>query len=247
MSGVSSRSRSPDCSAASGCWDISIRWMCRCSRPGWRSAPGTVRKAVSSTSCASSVPASAAGAPVRRSHICQGVRFMIASTKTRTDVEVAAVRLVRAAHGIGEGIVPGALVLDGVALGKAGGERLDQGALRRGDAVGEGQGGLGGVIGAGQGAGLGIGVPHLPRKIVVGADGVGDAPMSHGAVRIGCQRGFEAMDGLLVVEAEAPVQAAIEPKLRGRGCGGDFAACRAEIVGVVVHVASSAFCRASGG
>ena len=32
-------------------------------------------------------------------------------------VEVVGVRLVGAAHGVGEGIVPGALVLDGVALG----------------------------------------------------------------------------------------------------------------------------------
>ena len=142
------------------------------------------------------------------------------------------------AHGVGEGIVPGALVLDGVALREAGGERLDQGAFRRGDAVGEGQRGLGGIIGAGEGAGLGIGVPHLPREIVVGADGVGDAPMGHGAVRVGCQRGFEAVDCLLVVEAKAPVQAAVEPKLRGRGCGGDLAGVGSEIVGVVVHVAS---------
>ena len=87
---------------------------------------------------------------------------------------------------------------------------------RWGDAVGEGQGRLGGVKGAGQGAGLGIGVPHLPRKIVIGANGVRDTPMSHGAVRIGCQRGFEAMDGLLVMEAEAPVQPTIEPNLGGR-------------------------------
>ncbi len=74
-------------------------------------------------------------------------------------------RLVRAAHGIREDIVPGTLVLDGVALGKRAEKRLDQGALRRRDAVGEGQGRLGGVEGAGQGAGLGIGVPHLPRKL----------------------------------------------------------------------------------
>ncbi len=154
-----------------------------------------------------------------------------------TDVEVAAVRLVGAAHGVGEGIVPGALVLDRVTLGEAGGERLDQGTLGRGDAVGEGQGGLGGVIGAGEGAGLGAGVPHLPREVVVGADGVGDAPMGHGAVRVGRQCGLEAVDRLLVVEAEAPVQAAGEPKLGDRGCGGDLAGVGAEIVGVIVHVA----------
>jgi hypothetical protein len=43
--------------------------------------------------------------------------------------------LVREPHGVGKGVVPRALVVDGVALWIAGGQRLDQGALRRGDAA----------------------------------------------------------------------------------------------------------------
>ncbi len=127
------------------------------------------------------------------------------------DVEVAAVRLVCAAHRVGEGIVPGALVLDGVALREAGGQRLDKRALGRGNAVSEGYRGLRFVISARERTDLCVGVPHFPRKVVIGTNRVGDAPMRHGAVRVGCQCGFEALDRFLVVEAETPVQAAVEP------------------------------------
>ena len=59
-------------------------------------------------------------------------------------------RLVREAHGVGKGVIPGALVVNGVALWIAGGQRLDQRALRRGDAAGECQGSAGLVMGAGE-------------------------------------------------------------------------------------------------
>ena len=49
--------------------------------------------------------------------------------------EIAGMRLVREAHGVGIGVVPGTLVVDGVALGIAGGQRLDQRTFRRGDAA----------------------------------------------------------------------------------------------------------------
>ena len=233
MSGASSRSRSPVTSAASGCGDISIRCTCRCSRPGWSIAPGRSRKAASSTSRASSVPAPGAGSPVRRSHMRQGVRLRIASTKMARTSRSSGCARCASAHGVGEGVVPGALVVDRFALRVAGRQRLDQRALRRGDAAGQRQRGAGGVVGAGEGRRLAGGVHQLPGEVVVRPGRVADAPMRHGAVRVGRQRLLEAGDRLLVVVAEAPVEAAVEPALRvGRG-GGHLAGVAADVIRIV--------------
>src|SRR4051794_21994713 len=62
--------------------------------------------------------------------------------------------------------------------------------------------------------------------------------MGHGTIRIGRQRLFEAGHRLLVVVAEAPVEATVEPTLRIRGGGGHLPRIRTEIVRIV-HVASS--------
>src|SRR6185312_9379235 len=59
-------------------------------------------------------------------------------------------RLMRAAQRVGKGVVPGALVVDGVSLWIAGRQRLDQRAFRRGDAAGQREGSAGRVMGAGK-------------------------------------------------------------------------------------------------
>jgi len=59
-------------------------------------------------------------------------------------------RLMREAHGVGKGVVPGALVVDGVALRIAGRQRLDQRAFRRDDAADQREGSTGRVMGAGE-------------------------------------------------------------------------------------------------
>ncbi len=114
-------------------------------------------------------------------------------------------RLMREAHGVGKGVVPGALVVDGVALWIAGRQRLDQRAFRRGDAAHQREGGAGRIMSAGERHGLTGGVLQFPGVVVVRPHRVGDAPMSHGTVRVGLQRLLEAGDSFLMVVAEAPV------------------------------------------
>src|SRR5271169_7062435 len=129
-------------------------------------------------------------------------------------------RLVCKAHGVGKGVVPGALVIDGVALRIAGGQRLDQRSLRRSDAADQRQGSVGRIMGAGERRSLTGGILQFPGVVVVRPDRVGDAPMGHGTVRIGLQRLLEAGGSLLMVVAEAPVEATVEPTLGVRRGGG---------------------------
>src|SRR5258708_116037 len=103
-------------------------------------------------------------------------------------------RLVCEPHGVGKGVVPGALVVDGVALWITGWQCLDQRAFRRGDATDQREGSTGRVIGAGERRGLTGGVLQFPGVVVVWPDGVGDTPMSHGTVRVRLQRLVEAGD-----------------------------------------------------
>ena len=60
-----------------------------------------------------------------------------------------------------------------------------------------------------------------PGQVVKGPGTVGDAPMSHDASGIAFERLSKALDALVLVEAEAPVQTEIEPALRLRRDGGD--------------------------
>ena len=157
------------------------------------------------------------------------------------DLEVAVEGLVELAHLARERLVPVGLVLDGVALRVAQGQRLDQRLLDRRGALGERLRGLHGVVGRGQRRRLARRIVEVPGQVVVGAGGVGDAPLRHGAPGIVLERLAEALDGLGVVEAEGPVQAAVEPDLRFGGFGGDGAGVGAEIV--VVHGLSPKLCR----
>src|SRR4029077_18658821 len=100
------------------------------------------------------------------------------------------------------------------------------------------------VIGARERRGLAGGVHQLPGEVVVRPGRVADAPMGHGTVGVGRQRLLEAGDSLLMVKAEAPVEAPVEPALGLRRGGGHLPRIGAEIIGVV-HVASSAICDAS--
>src|SRR5690606_29844451 len=88
-------------------------------------------------------------------------------------------------------------------------------------------------VGARHGGGELLAVEGLPGPVVVGAEGVGDAPVRHGAVRGGGGRLREAGDGLLVVERVGPQQAAVEPLLGLGGSGGHGPAVGAEVVVVV--------------
>ncbi len=151
----------------------------------------------------------------------------------------------RHAHGVGEGVIPGALVLDRVALWIAGGQCFDQRAFRALTPSGQRHGSTGGIIGAGKRRGLADGVHQFPGKVIVRPDRVADTPMGHGTVRVGLQRLFEAGDSLLVVIAEAPVEATVEPALGVRRAGGHRPGIGAEIIGIV-HVASSTIVGAAG-
>ena len=57
--------------------------------------------------------------------------------------------------------------------------------------------------------------------------------MGHGTVRIGGQRAVETDHRLGMVEAEGPVQAAVEPNLRVRRGRRDRAAIAAQIIAIV--------------
>jgi len=63
-------------------------------------------------------------------------------------------RPMREAHGVGKSVVPGALVVDGVALRIAGRQRLDQRAFRRDDGADQREGSAGRVMGAASAAAL---------------------------------------------------------------------------------------------
>src|SRR5271169_7063286 len=154
-------------------------------------------------------------------------------------------RLVRVAHGVGKGVVPRALVVDRVALRIASRQRLDQRAFRRGGPTGQRERRAGRVMSAGQCRGLAGGVVQFPRVVVVRSGRVTDAPMRHGAVWVRRQRLLEAGDGFLVVIAEAPVEATVEPTLGLRRGGRHLAGIAAEIIGIV-HVPSSSMSREVG-
>src|SRR6516164_2542561 len=138
-------------------------------------------------------------------------------------------RLVYEPHGVGEGVVPGSLVVDRIALWIAGWQRLDQRAFRRADATGEREGGAGRIIGASERCGLAGRVLQFPREIVVRPGRIRDAPMSHRAVSVRLQRLFEAADRFLMVVAKAPVETTIEPTLGIRRSGSHVSGVRPEI------------------
>ena len=152
----------------------------------------------------------------------------------RAQVEIVRMGAEQLAHLDGEGLVPGRLVLDHLALRVARRQRADQRLLdRRG--VGRGsQGALHGVVRGFERALLAGRIVAVPGQVVVRAGGVGDAPVRHGAAGIGLERLLETLDRFGMVEAVEPVQSAIEPELRLRRRGRDDALVGAEIV-IVVH------------
>lgn len=135
----------------------------------------------------------------------------------RGDIEVVGGEFVHAAHAVRVGLVPHRAVLDGFRPRVASPQRADQGLFDGGGAVrlllGEPHGGVGTVDGTGQVRA----VEELPGLVVVRAQGVGDAPVSHGAVGIRRCGGLEAGDGFLVVEGVRPDQPAVEPRLGNGG------------------------------
>ena len=159
----------------------------------------------------------------------------------RAHVAVVAMGPEHLAHGVGEGAVPAGHVVDRRTLRIALGQCSDQRALGRRRMDGGGQRLLRGVVGGRQRRGLAAGIHQLPRQVVVGTRGIGDAPMRHRAGGIVLERPFEAADRFLVIVGVGPDQAAIDPELGfGRGRG-DGAAVAAEII-VVVHGGRIASC-----
>src|SRR5262245_38798463 len=156
-------------------------------------------------------------------------------------IEVVRVRLVREPHGVGKGIVPGALVFDWVTLRITGRQRLDQSTLRRSNTTGQCERSAGRIIGAGERHGLAGWVLQLPRKVVVWPDRVGDAPTGHGTVRVPLQRLLEAGDRFLMMVAKAPVEATVEPTLGVRRSGGDLSGISTEFIGII-HLTSLSVC-----
>ena len=57
-------------------------------------------------------------------------------------------------------------------------------------------------------------IEERPGFVVIGTKGVGDAPMRHGAIRIGFQCPLETGDRLLMIVAVAPDETTVEPTLR---------------------------------
>ena len=147
-------------------------------------------------------------------------------------------RLVCEPHGVGKGVVPGALVVDWIALRITGQQRLDQRAFGRGEAASQRESRVGRVMRAGQRRSLTGGVLEFPRVVVVRPNRVGDAPMCHGTVRVRLQCLFEAGDSFLMVVAETPVETTVEPTLGIRRGSGHLPGVAAEIIRIV-HVASS--------
>src|SRR5690606_30968380 len=124
----------------------------------------------------------------------------------RGDVRVVGGEPVHLPHAVRVGLVRHRAVGDGPVPGVAGAQGADQGLFDGGDAGGGRVGPLDGLVRAFDGAGEVVAVEGVPRLVVVGPEGVGDAPVGHGAVGIGRHRLLEAGDRLLVVEGVGPHQ-----------------------------------------
>ena len=142
--------------------------------------------------------------------------------------------MVDAAHRGGVVVVPPVELLgaDAVRLLEAPGQRLDQMTFRIFRSCAQRESDLEMLEGNfGEAIGLGLAVV-APGEVVEGPRTVGDAPMGHDAIRIELERPVEALHALFLVEAEAPVQAEIEPALRLGGRRPDLPRVGAEIEAV---------------
>jgi hypothetical protein len=156
----------------------------------------------------------------------------------RGDVEVVRVARVNPGHRIGIGELERREVLDRLGPGIPLGQRVDQDALDVGRArCGLARGGDGSVRTAQRRVQV-DGVEGVPVLVVVGAGGVGDAPVGECAPGIVLHGPLEAAHRLFVVEAVAPQQAAVEPRLRGGRGRRHRAGVGAEIEGIAGHATS---------
>ena len=156
----------------------------------------------------------------------------------RGDVEVVGVARVDAGHRVGVGELERREVLDRLGPGEPLRQRVDQVALDVGRArCGLARGGDGSVR-APQRRMQVDGVEGVPVLVVVRAGGVGDAPVGECAPGIVLHGPLEAAHRLLVVEAVAPQQAAVEPRLRGGRGRRHRAGVGAEIEGIAGHATS---------
>src|SRR5262249_31667577 len=154
--------------------------------------------------------------------------------KDGADIEIVAPGLEHGAHGLGEGLVPAGHVLDRLALGIARWQGADQSLLERRGVASAGERVLCGGIGRGERLELARRIEQMPGQVVVGAGGIGQTPMRHGAARVTLQRLAETFYAFFVIVGVDPDQAAVEPELRVGRCRGDRPAVAAEIV--VAHV-----------
>ena len=149
--------------------------------------------------------------------------------KHRPDFEIVRMGGEDLSHFLCVGLVPRRHILDRLTLRIARGERLDHRPLERACLSGMRQRGLHGIVRCRQCHLPAIPVVANPGQIVVGARGIADAPVRHGAFAVVLQRLLKALDRLGMVEAEQPVQSAVEPELGIGRRRRDFAAIRAKI------------------
>ncbi len=152
----------------------------------------------------------------------------------RGHVQVAGGALVHGEHPVRVRLVPHGAVLGRPGLRVAGAQGLDEGLLDGGGVRGLLVREFHGPVGALDGAGELVVVEGFPGLVVVGAEGVGDTPVGHGAVRVGFGGLLEAGDRFLVVEGVRPHQTAVEPEL-GLGGGRRHGPAVGSEVVVVVH------------
>ncbi len=132
----------------------------------------------------------------------------------RTDLEIIGVGREDLAHLAGEGLVPGRHVLDRQGLGRAILQGAEHRLLDRARLFGMRERSLHGAMRRRQLPA--VRVAEMPGQVVVRRQGVALPPLRHRGGRIMSERLLEALDRLAVIEAEEPVEAAIEPELRVR-------------------------------
>ena len=154
------------------------------------------------------------------------------------DVEVVGVCLVDRLHRGSEAVVEGLIVFDRGVGGIARCQYLNESTLCRRRGL-ERKTRPEGLMRAFECRALLLGGEHLPRLVIVWADGVGDAPMGKRTGRIGCHCLFETDNRFLVIVCEQPDKAAVEPRLRIRVFAGRAAV--ATQIEIVLHEVHSPF------
>ncbi len=141
----------------------------------------------------------------------------------RRNVGIVAEVLVHPAHGMRKSVVPGFHVVARCRLRITCWQGVDQRLLDRCCTSGEAFGIRGRLVGGSYRLGGVRPVEGLPGLVVIGTNGIGDAPMGHGAGRVVFQRLLETLDGQFVIVGVGPHQPPVEPSLGLRRLRRDLA------------------------